>query len=82
MEQYRVGDIKRIDIDQARVALLESQSALAGEQVGLIQSQVALFRAMGRGWQMDRAVAAASRSQQLSAHSDLSPDSRHVKESL
>jgi len=63
MEQYRVGDIGRIDIDQARVALLESQSALVREQVGLIQSQVALFRAMGGGWQMESAVAAASRSQ-------------------
>ena len=63
MEQYRVGDIKRIDIDQARVALLESQSALVREQVGLIQSQVALFRAMGGGWQMESTVAASSRSQ-------------------
>jgi NodT family efflux transporter outer membrane factor (OMF) lipoprotein len=62
-EQYRVGDVGRLDIDQARVALFESQSALVREQVGLVQSQVALFRAMGGGWQMADTVAGVSRSQ-------------------
>ena len=59
-EQYRVGDVGRIDIDRARVELLDSQSALLNERVGLLQAQVALFRAMGGGWQEPGAVASVS----------------------
>ncbi|WP_116140647.1 efflux transporter outer membrane subunit [Paraburkholderia sp. BL27I4N3] len=51
-QQYKVGDLGRVDIDQARVALLESQTALVREEVELVRSQVALFRAMGGGWQV------------------------------
>ncbi|WP_341316897.1 efflux transporter outer membrane subunit [Paraburkholderia sp. IMGN_8] len=51
MRQYQVGNVGRLDIDQARVALLNSQSALVTGDMGLIQAQVALFRAMGGGWQ-------------------------------
>jgi outer membrane protein TolC len=59
-EQYRVGDVGRIDIDRARVELLDSQSALLNERVGLLQAQVALFRAMGGGWHEPGAVASVS----------------------
>jgi outer membrane protein TolC len=40
-----------MDVDQARLALLESQATLVRERVGQLQAQVALFRAMGGGWQ-------------------------------
>jgi len=49
--QYTNGDTGRLDIDQARLALLDSQATLVREQVGQLQAQVALFRAMGGGWQ-------------------------------
>ena len=58
--QFTVGDIGRIDIDQARLALLESQAALVREQVGQLQAQVALFRAMGGGWQPAGTAVSAS----------------------
>ncbi|CAB3792801.1 Toluene efflux pump outer membrane protein TtgC [Paraburkholderia ultramafica] len=58
--QFKVGDIGRIDIDQARLALLESQAALVREQVGQLQAQVALFRAMGGGWQPAGSALSAS----------------------
>jgi NodT family efflux transporter outer membrane factor (OMF) lipoprotein len=58
--QFTVGDVGRIDIDQARVALLESQTALVREQVGQLQAQVALFRAMGGGWQPASSAVSAS----------------------
>ncbi|MGF6603487.1 NodT family efflux transporter outer membrane factor (OMF) lipoprotein [Paraburkholderia sp. GAS448] len=58
--QFTVGDVGRIDIDQARVALLESQAALVREQVGQLQAQVALFRAMGGGWQPAGSAVSAS----------------------
>jgi outer membrane protein TolC len=58
--QFTVGDIGRIDIDQARIALLESQAALVREQVGQLQAQVALFRAMGGGWQPAGSAVSAS----------------------
>jgi outer membrane protein TolC len=58
--QFTVGDVGRIDIDQARVALLESQAALVREQVGQLQAQVALFRAMGGGWQPASSAVSAS----------------------
>ncbi|MGF6300291.1 MULTISPECIES: efflux transporter outer membrane subunit [Paraburkholderia] len=58
--QFTVGDIGRIDIDQARVALLDSQAALIREQVGQLQAQVALFRAMGGGWQPASSAVSAS----------------------
>ncbi|MFM0632809.1 TolC family protein [Paraburkholderia xenovorans] len=61
MRQYEVGDIGRINIDQARVALLESQTSLVREQVGLLQGQVALFRAMGGGWQRTGAGSGVAR---------------------
>lgn len=58
--QFKVGDIGRIDIDQARIALLDSQAALVREQVGQLQAQVALFRAMGGGWQPASSAVSAS----------------------
>jgi NodT family efflux transporter outer membrane factor (OMF) lipoprotein len=58
--QFTVGDVGRIDIDQARVALLESQATLVREQVGQLQAQVALFRAMGGGWQPANSAVSAS----------------------
>jgi outer membrane protein TolC len=48
--RYELGDTGRVDIDQVRVALLESQSSQAREEVGKLQAQFALFRAMGGGW--------------------------------
>ncbi|WP_233808516.1 efflux transporter outer membrane subunit [Paraburkholderia sp. HP33-1] len=48
--RYEVGDTGRVDIDQVRVALLESQSSQVREEVGKLQAQFALFRAMGGGW--------------------------------
>jgi NodT family efflux transporter outer membrane factor (OMF) lipoprotein len=58
--QFTVGDVGRIDIDQARIALLESQATLVREQVGQLQAQVALFRAMGGGWQPASSAVSAS----------------------
>jgi NodT family efflux transporter outer membrane factor (OMF) lipoprotein len=58
--QFSVGDIGRLDIDQARLALLESQATLVREQVGQLQAQVALFRAMGGGWQPAGSAVSAS----------------------
>jgi outer membrane protein TolC len=48
--RFEVGDTGRLDIDQVRVSLLESQSSQVREQVGELQAQFALFRAMGGGW--------------------------------
>ncbi|MGF6839530.1 NodT family efflux transporter outer membrane factor (OMF) lipoprotein [Paraburkholderia youngii] len=56
--RYELGDTGRVDIDQVRVALLESQSSQAREEVGKLQAQFALFRAMGGGWLANPPVAA------------------------
>jgi NodT family efflux transporter outer membrane factor (OMF) lipoprotein len=69
--QFTVGDIGRLDIDQARLALLDSQATLVREQVGQLQAQVALFRAMGGGW--EPASSAVSASPHLPASSSVSP---------
>ena len=56
--RYELGDTGRVDIDQVRVALLESQSSQVREEVGKLQAQFALFRAMGGGWLANPPVAA------------------------
>ncbi|TDV24011.1 NodT family efflux transporter outer membrane factor (OMF) lipoprotein [Paraburkholderia caballeronis] len=48
-----VGDAGRAEVDDARVALLESRSAQVRDQAAEVQAQVALFRAMGGGWRID-----------------------------
>ncbi|MDF0606309.1 efflux transporter outer membrane subunit [Neisseriaceae bacterium TC5R-5] len=49
--KIKVGEAGRLDIAQARVALLDTRSALLTQQVQQLQSQIALFRAMGGGWE-------------------------------
>jgi multidrug efflux system outer membrane protein len=44
--RFEVCDTGRLDIDQVRVSLLASQSSQVREQVGKLQAQFALFRAM------------------------------------
>ncbi|NML35399.1 efflux transporter outer membrane subunit [Paraburkholderia antibiotica] len=56
--RYEMGDTGRLDIDQVRVALLESQSSQVREEVGKLQAQFALFRAMGGGWMANPPAAA------------------------
>lgn len=52
--QYEVGDAGRLEIAQARVSLLESQSVLISRQVSQLQTHIALFLAMGGGWQIEK----------------------------
>jgi NodT family efflux transporter outer membrane factor (OMF) lipoprotein len=49
--QLRVGEVGRMDVDRAQLALVDSQAALIREQVGELSAQIALFRAMGGGWE-------------------------------
>lgn len=49
--QYKVGEVGRLDMAQARVALLDSQSSLLAQEIGQLQTQIALFRALGGGWE-------------------------------
>lgn len=49
--QYQLGDVGRLEMAQARAASLNSQSSLVRDQVGQLQAHIALFRAMGGGWQ-------------------------------
>ena len=51
--QYELGDAGRLEIAQARVSLLESQSALVSQQVMQLQTHIALFLAMGGGWHLE-----------------------------
>lgn len=51
--QYEVGGVGRLEMAQARIALLESQSVLLGQQVAQLQTQIHLFRALGGGWQVN-----------------------------
>lgn len=50
--QYDVGDVGRFEIARDRVTLLESESALINQQVAQLQTQNALFLAMGGGWEV------------------------------
>ncbi|WP_408583361.1 efflux transporter outer membrane subunit [Paraburkholderia tropica] len=49
--QLRVGEVGRMDLDRAQLALVDSEAALVREQVGELSAQIALFRAMGGGWE-------------------------------
>ncbi|MEK6293946.1 MAG: hypothetical protein V4793_21690 [Paraburkholderia tropica] len=40
-----------MDLDRAQLALVDSEAALVREQVGELSAQIALFRAMGGGWE-------------------------------
>lgn len=48
--QYKVGEVGRLDMALARVSLLDSQSSLLAQEVSQLQTQIALFRALGGGW--------------------------------
>ncbi|MGL5630916.1 MAG: efflux transporter outer membrane subunit [Azovibrio sp.] len=48
--QYELGDAGRLEMAQARVALLDSRAALVTQQVSQLQTQISLFLAMGGGW--------------------------------
>ena len=61
--QYDVGDVGRFEIARDRVILLESESALINQQVAQLQTQNALFLAMGGGWDV-RDLSAASNNEQ------------------
>lgn len=50
--QYELGDAGRLEMAQARVALLDSRAALVTQQVSQLQTQISLFLAMGGGWNM------------------------------
>ncbi|WP_395061709.1 efflux transporter outer membrane subunit [Paraburkholderia silvatlantica] len=49
--QLRVGEVGRMDVDRAQLALADSEAALVRERVGELSAQIALFRAMGGGWE-------------------------------
>ncbi|WP_322032803.1 efflux transporter outer membrane subunit [Paraburkholderia sp. J76] len=49
--QLRVGELGRMDVDRAQLALADSEAALVRERVGELSAQIALFRAMGGGWE-------------------------------
>lgn len=49
--QLRVGEVGRMDVDRAQLALANSEAALVRERVGELSAQIALFRAMGGGWE-------------------------------
>jgi NodT family efflux transporter outer membrane factor (OMF) lipoprotein len=52
LRQFEVGVAGRLDVAQARVTLLESQMAVLSQNVLQLQTQVALFRAFGGGWEV------------------------------
>lgn len=49
--QFEVGTVGRLDVVQSRIDLLESQMALLAQDVSRLQTQIALFRSLGGGWE-------------------------------
>lgn len=49
--QFEVGTVGRLDVVQSRIALLQSQMTLLAQDISRLQTQVALFRALGGGWE-------------------------------
>lgn len=50
LAQYQIGDAGRLEMAQARAGLLNSQAGLVQDQIRQLQAHIALYRAMGGGW--------------------------------
>ena len=49
--EFAAGGISNLDVLNAEDTVVQSNAALAGSDAALVQDQIAVFKALGGGWQ-------------------------------
>jgi outer membrane protein TolC len=51
-DQFLAGSVSNLDLLTTEQVLVAANAAVAGSDAALVQDQIAVFKALGGGWQM------------------------------